>query len=180
MTGIAGLCQLSEEIPRHTVTLGFGVGSPQGRFAQYDRFLTRPALLMDYEFRLHRYFAADAGVDLVFRADNDQCFAPRGCPPPKPGGQAWLVPFGARVLVPVRSDSIELFVGGGGAKASYEYFQRYLDNGWGGQANAGFRIRFGASRRWHAGFLGRYYRIPNRSYLKEQWFTLFGSAGVAF
>ncbi len=181
LASAAGLSQSSEEPSRNTVSMGMGVALPQGRFAQFDRFLTRPALLVDYEFRLHRYVALAAGLNLVFRTDNERCFAPRGCPPPTAPGQAWLIPFGARLLCPLRNNTAELWLGGGGAKAHYDFFDaRGGSIGWGSQADGGFRVKFGSRRRWHAGVLGRYCRIPNEIYLKEQWVMFFGTVGVAF
>src|SRR5262249_22240477 len=64
--GVTVMLPAQDLFPKHYINGGFGIGLPRGEINQY--FKTKPAGTINYGYRFHRYFQADAGYDIVFHA----------------------------------------------------------------------------------------------------------------
>src|SRR6185503_20018183 len=89
-----------------------------------------------------RYFQADVGVDVIFQAAGVRDFQDTIIGRIKIRDNETIVPFGGRGILPLGSDRIELFGGGGGAYLHYGESVQVPGSG----DNSNFRCRTCRSR----------------------------------
>jgi hypothetical protein len=187
---------------RHNIMVNGGAGIPRGEIRQL--FSTSGGIGALYGYRFHPYFQAEAGYETLFGAADVRDFQNT------PFGQLRIrdyqqfLPFGGRVIVPLKGDRIQLHAGGGGA-----YF-RYSERIRQPFGNQGFRIDcpscatrdgigyyglVGASfaldqaQHFRVGFGSKVYRgategdalgLAPGSRTVDRWINVYGTFGVAF
>jgi hypothetical protein len=87
-----------------------------------------------------------------------------------------LVPFGAKLVLPLASDRFELFVGGGGAYA-FHSDGKYL-NAMLGQGNLGGRVAIDHGRRFWLGTTGRFFSNVGNN--RQEWLSWSADLGIRF
>jgi hypothetical protein len=76
-------------------------------------------LRMNYAYRFHRNLQADVGLDTLFGAAGVNKVLPSAVGDIKVHDSEYLVPFGARAILPLFHDRFELSAGGGGMYILY-------------------------------------------------------------
>ena len=122
---------------KNMFAIGTGVGSPGGDLKQ--NMSSSPALRLKYGYRFTRNTQVDLGWDTVFHAAGI-----RG----DKRDYEYIVPIGGRVILPLFSESFELFAGAGGAYLRYSEVPAYLGpgptgvsrDGWGVYGTAGANV----------------------------------------
>ncbi|MGH9720251.1 MAG: hypothetical protein ACRD8O_08565 [Bryobacteraceae bacterium] len=122
-----GLLLLSASLPSaafaqpdfrtHNFTASFGAGQPRAdlRNLYSDSFLFG----FNYGYRFHPLFQLDAGLDTVFGAAGVRDFLPTVFGDLRIRDHQFLAPFGGRAIIPIASDRIQIFGGGGGTYFRY-------------------------------------------------------------
>lgn len=197
--GVTVMLSAQDLFPRHYINGGFGVALPRGEINQY--FKTKPAATINYGYRFHRYFQADAGYDVVFHAADIEDYLNSEFGSLRIKDYQHFITFGGRGIIPAANGRV-LFSGGmGGAYMRYqESLQQpspYLQfacppcaarSGWGyyGLVN----VRF--STRWQRVWFGVTTKVIRGrtegdpfgglpvSRTKDHWFNTFGEVGFAF
>ncbi len=159
-----------------TLTLGVGGAFPASGY-RTNAFHNGPSFASDYEFGLHRFVAANIGVEnFVLPFDVNSKF---GISTTRE--RVTLMPFGLRGIIPLANDRVELLAGTGGAVLwSSEYnldhpFQRH-NILW--QLNSGARIAIDRSKHFRIGPTVRYYRDLGRP--TQQWISVTGELSFRF
>lgn len=177
----------------HTGTLTLGVGG-ESRQKTYPQSSTGPGFKVNYEFRLAKYFAVEAGTEMLF--PKTVLFQPtyvilagtnlisyfNGAPsvsgliPSFERRPVATVPFGIKGILPVAHGRLELFAGVGGAYGWNHI--RYL-NSWYGQTSLGGRFALDRGRRFWVGTSGRYANnFSNTS--RQSWLSWTADFSVRF
>ena len=185
--------------PKHYLNGGFGVGLPRGEINQY--FRSKPAATINYGFRFHRYFQADAGYDVIFHAADVRALLDTQLGTLRIRDYQHFVNFGGRGVIPVAHGRV-LFSGGGGG-----VFMRYQESvqqpssyvrfacpsctartGWGTYALASVRF----STRWQRIWFGATTKVIRGrtdgdtfgglpgARTKDHWLNTFAEVGFAF
>lgn len=164
---------------RQIATIGGGVGVPGADLRPHmsSSFLLR----VNYAYRFHRNLQAEAGLDSLFGAAGVNKVESSAVGDIKIRDTEYLVPFGARAILPLARNRFELSVGGGGAYIRYaeeagspEGVQVYCPyggcsvivdcytcksrGGWGYYGVAGAAFALDARRRLWLGVTGRFVR----------------------
>jgi hypothetical protein len=194
-TLIAGLFPLSYLFAQdgaHSSTITFGVG---GETPTYNIFgeSTGPVFAGNYEYRIFRYLALEGGFQSMLPLNTSYQLLPvftissgAGLMTPCNGGCVFftqssrtmvnLVPFGAKFVLPLASDRVELFAGGGGAYAFHSdgsYHNAFL-----GQANLGGRVAIDRGHRFWLGTSGRFFGNGGRN--QQEWLSWSADFGIRF
>lgn len=106
--------------PKHYINVGPGFALPRGEINQY--FATRPAVTVNYNYRFHRHFQADAGYDIVFGAGQVREFLQTQIGTLRIRDYQHFVPLGGRGVITMAEGKV-LITGGGGA-----VWMRYNDS----------------------------------------------------
>lgn len=186
--------------PRHNFTFGAGAGRPQAQLE--GLFADRPGIEVGYGYRFHRNLQADMGLDAVFGAAQVRDFLSTGLGDLRIRDYQFLVPFGARAILPVEHGRFLISGGGGGVYLRYTELLRQpgenfrIDcpvcnsrNGWGYYGLVGASVfldrrehfRFGVTTRVYQGHtdgdpLGPIPGVRTR----DRWVNVFGEFGVSF
>lgn len=185
--------------PKHYINGGFGVALPRGEINQY--FKTKPSGTVNYGFRFHRYFQADAGYDIVFRAADVREFLETQFGSLRIRDYQHFVTFGGRGVIPAARGRVLFSAGGGGVFMRYQesvqqpsQFIRFAcppcgaRTGWGNYALASIRF----SSRWQRVWFGVTTKVIRgrtegdpfaglpTSRTKDHWINTFGEVGFAF
>jgi hypothetical protein len=157
-----------------TLTVGVGGAFPASGYLTFP-FHNGLSVAGEYELRLHKFVAADVGVDnFVLNADN---FTRTGSV--QTLERITLLPFGLRGILPLADGRTELFLGTGGAYLwSTDYDLRSFGEGLLWQLNGGARVAIDRSRHFHVGASARYYRDLGRP--TQQWVSLTGDFSYRF
>jgi hypothetical protein len=177
----------------HTSTLTLGVGG-ESRQRTYPQSSAGPAFKINYEFRLAKYFAVEAGTEMLFpktvqfqpayvilSGTNLTNYFNGGTSvsaliPSFERRPIGTVPFGIKGILPLAHGRLELFAGVGGA---YGWnYSRYL-NSWYGQTSLGGRFALDRRERFWVGTSGRYANnFSNTS--RQSWLTWTADFSVRF
>jgi hypothetical protein len=106
-----------QDYRRHNFHVDLGGAQPRGdlRTLFSNSFLAG----FGYGYRFHEFFQADIGFDTVFGAAGVRDFLPSFVGNLRIRDYQHFLPFGGRVVVPVASERIRLYAGGGGAYLRY-------------------------------------------------------------
>jgi hypothetical protein len=186
--------------PKHNVSLGAGAGLPDGDLA--GAFTNRPGVTVSYGYRFHRYFQADMGLDAVFGAAGVRDFISTELGFLRIRDFEYLVPFGGRVLLPLREGRLLFSAGGGGAYMRYSEKLRQPTSqyrfecpdcssrsGWGTYALVGASVAIDHFQRFRAGVTSKLYRgsidggqlgllLPGQT--RDRWTNIYAEFTVTF
>ena len=186
--------------PKHYATFGVGAGLPGGALS--GLFNDRPGISVNYGYRFMRYVQADVGLDTVFGAAGVRQFLLTDLGYVRIRDFQWLIPFGGRLVLPVKAGRLLLSAGGGGAymryserlqqPSSYYRFTCTTCNarsGWGNYALASASVALDHYQRFRAGVTSKFYRghtdgaavgaLPAAETL-DRWVNLFVDVTVTF
>ena len=177
----------------HTSTLTLGVGG-ESRQNTYPQSSTGPAFKVNYEFRLAKYFAVEAGTEMLFPktvqyqptyvilAGTNLINYFNGVTtvsaytPSFERRPVATVPFGIKGILPLAHGRLELFAGVGGAYGWNH--NRYL-NSWYGQTSLGGRFALDKGQQFWVGTSGRYANnFSNTS--RQSWLSWTADFSVRF
>ncbi len=156
-----------------------------------------PVFSGNYEFRIFKYLALEAGVDTMLpKTHSYQAFSVLSGANlvsyfPLQGGQCapcvlviqpnrtrvTLVPFGVKGILPLRSNRVELFAGGGGAYAFHADFGNFRDAML-VQASLGGRVALDHGHHFWLGTSGHFY--SNFGSARQEWATWSADFGIRF
>jgi hypothetical protein len=198
LAGLAG----AQDYRRHTLNVDLGAALPRGELRSLfsDSFLAG----IGYGFRFHEFFQADIGFDTAFGAADVQAYIPSYFGPLRIRDFQHFLPFGGRAILPLGSERVLLYGGGGGA------YMRYSERIRQPVPDSGFRIdcavcssRHGVgyyglvgvdfaldqAHQFRIGFGGRVIRgetegdpigaVPARQ-TKDHWINVFGRFSFSF
>lgn len=151
-----------------SVSIGTGGAIPREDLAS---FMTTSSLLtVGFGYRPIRYLQADLGMDAIFHAAGVRGFEDTIIGRIKIRDNEILVPFGGRAIIPLASQRIELFGGGGpaylhygesvevpgsGSDSSFNCQTCRSRGGWGSYAIAGVNVAVERSQRFWVGVQSR-------------------------
>jgi hypothetical protein len=164
----------AQDLGSSTLTAGFGGAFPVSGY-RTSPFHAGLAFTADYEIGLHRYLAANVGLDnYLLNFDNytrGGIFNTRE--------RVTLLPFGVRGIVPL-SRRADFFVGTGAAYlwSTAPDLSLYGGEGFLWQVNGGVRVKLGTSERWRVGATVHFYRDLGRP--TQQWTSLTAEFGYHF
>lgn len=189
---LAGLvnCYGQDSIHSSTVTLSAG-----GEVPTYNQFgeSNGPAFRGNYEFRLLKYLALEAGVETMLPKTTQYLYSPvfnLGQPSnvffsssspyvlieAKDTEQNTFLPFGVKGILPVRGSRIELLGGFGGAYVWHS--DGSFRNAWVTQTNVGARIAVDQGRHFWLGTSGHFY--SNFGSRRQEWLSWTADLGLRF
>jgi hypothetical protein len=103
---------------KHYLSGGGGGGVPSNDIGPF--FSTSPFVRFNYGYRFHEYFQADVGLDAVFHAAKVRDFFQSQIGDLRIRDFQYLLPLGARVVLPISSNRVLLSFGGGAAYMRYQ------------------------------------------------------------
>ncbi len=117
---------LAQPFPRHHVAFGAGAALPGGDLAA--PFKTSGAITAGYGYRVYRNLQADIGLDTAFGAGRVRDFLVSDYGYLRIRDFEWMVPFGARLVLPLKEGKVEISGGGGGAYMRYSERLRQISS----------------------------------------------------
>ena len=171
-----------------TVTLSAGGETPtRNLFGESSG----PVFNGNYEFRILKYLAVEAGVDNMLPRTQQQQFFPIVSIPygvnllpstntyvlafSNDRTRSTFLPFGVRGILPVSHGRIELFSGVGGA---YVWNQFSFNNAWLAQVSVGGRVALDQKRHFWVGTTGRFF--TNFGHDRQEWLSWTADLGLRF
>ncbi len=155
--------------PRHSVTLGAGAALPGGELS--GAFSNSAGVSVSYGYRWRSWLQADAGLDAVFGAARVRDFIPSEYGYLRIRDLQYLIPAGARLVLPVSDGRWMLSAGGGGAYMRYSErlnqpssYYRFAcpacssRSGWGTYALAAASRALDRYQMFRVGVTSRFYR----------------------
>ncbi len=155
--------------PKHYATFGVGAGLPGGALS--GLFTDKPGITVDYGYRVLKYVQADVGLDTVFGAAGVRQFLSTDLGYVRIRDFQWLIPFGGRLVLPVKNGRVLLSGGGGGAYMRYSerlqqpssYYHFACPNctsrsGWGNYALVAGSYALDHYQRFRVGVTSKFYR----------------------
>jgi len=200
LVALGGCLWAQTGYPRHNITFGAGGASPRAALRAY--FATRPAITLSYGYRFLRNFQVETGLDTVFGAAGVKDFYDSPIGPLRIRDYQFLVPFGARAILPLAGERLLVFGGAGGAYLRYselihqpsDYFR--IDcpvcasrSGWGYYAVTGLSVFLDQARHFRTGASAKMYRGHTQGdplgaapglRTRDHWLQLYGEFGLSF
>lgn len=193
-------CLGAQWYPRHNITFGVGGASPRAGLRAY--FQSRPALTVSYGYRFIRYFQIEAGLDTVFGAAGVRDYYESPIGALRIRDYQFLAPVGARAILPLAGERLQVFGGGGFAYLRYSELLRqpssYLRidcpvcgsrSGHGYYSLAGLAVFVDRGRHFRTGITTKMYRGHTEGdplgaapglRTRDQWFQMYGEFGLSF
>lgn len=103
--------------PHHNLTLGIGGATPTGQIQSFMG--SAPAISLGYGYRFHRYFQADAGLNILFGAAKIQDVVSTDLGYTQLKDREYMIPLGGRAIAPLMNGRLLLSGGGGVAYLRY-------------------------------------------------------------
>lgn len=159
--------QSGEDWHRNNVTVGVGPAIPLGTSSNY--LSMAPLVSAGYGYRFNRWFQADAGLQFVFGAANNQNAEISDFGTVMGGDHEFMLPLGGRVYLPTRFQKIEASVGAGTAYLHYSEtvssngfgqnncYSCTSRGGWGGYGLANVSYFLDSNRNIHVGTTLQYF-----------------------
>ncbi len=158
------------EFRKHNIEVGVGAAVPGDDIKSFLDPAT--SVTIGYGYRFLRYLQADAGFESVFGAGDVRDFYDSNLfGPLRIRDYQFFVPLGGRVILPLISERILLYGGGGGVYMRYtELIRQPSDfyrvdcpvcssrSGWGSYALVGGSVALDRGRHFRLGVTGRVYR----------------------
>lgn len=159
-------------------TLIFGVGGaiPATGYRTLP-FHHGPSIAGEYEFGLHKYVAANIGVENFLL--NFDYYGKFGSVTTRE--RVTLMPFGFRGLAPLAGGRAELFAGTGGAhlwSSEYGLVRYYASDRFLWQLNGGGRVAIDRAKHFRVGATVRFYRDLGRP--TQEWVSATGDVSYRF
>ena len=151
-----------------SVNIGTGGAIPREDLASF--MTTSPFVRVGFGYRPYRFLQADVGLDAIFHAAGVRDFQDTIIGRLRIRDTEILVPLGGRGILPLASDRIELFGGGGaaylhygesvevpggGSDSSFKCQTCRSRSGWGAYATAGLNVAVERSHRFWVGVESR-------------------------
>lgn len=192
LLGLLFLDPVSAQEPARTSTITLGVGGETPTRNEFGES-TGPAFKGNYEFRLWKYFAVEAGVDTLLPkterfellpvitsgttlvSSGPFCFACVAVSFPD-RTRVTLLPFGIKGILPLYDGRVELFGGFGGAYALHSDYS--FQNAWLMQTSAGARVALDRGHHFWLGTSGRFY--TNFGAERQEWVSWTADLGLRF
>ncbi len=189
-----------ERFWRNTVTVGMGAGHPQGDLrGLYENSF---GLNLGYGYRFHRNFQADFAFETLFGAARVRDYYRTDFGDLRIKDYQFLLPLGARAILPVAGERVLFYGGGGGAYIRYQERIRqpsdYLRidcpvcgtrDGWGYYGLLGVSVALDRAKVFRLGVTSRVYRadihgdaigpVPGAR-TRDQWVNVTGEFGLSF
>ncbi len=186
--------------PKYNFTFGAGAGLPGGQLR--GPFANSAGISAGFGYRWKKYIQADVGLDTLFGAGRVRDFVYTELGYLRIRDFQWLIPFGGRLVLPVRDGRVQLSVGGGGAylryserlrqPSSYYHFECpecSSRGGWGTYGLVGGSYSLDRYQRFHVGITSKIYRghtsgssiggVPAAETL-DRWINVFADFTVSF
>lgn len=187
--------------PKHTFTVAAGAAQPRAHLAS---LLKDSALFgFGYGYRFHRNLQIDTGLDTIFYAARVRDFLDtRTFGPLRIRDYQFLIPFGARAVLPLDRGRFLVSAGGGGVRFQYtellrqpgEYLRLdcYVCNtrgGWGYYGLVAGSVALDRHKHFRLGVTGKVYQGHTRgdplgpfppSRTRDRWANVMGEFGIAF
>jgi hypothetical protein len=187
--GILPFFTLLGQNGEHSSTVTLSVGGETPTYNQFGES-SGPVFAGNYEYRIMKYLALEGGFQSmlplttryevlpVFSGVNLISICSSGCVFFSQSARTMvnLVPFGAKVVLPLASDRFELFAGGGGAYAFHSdggYRNAML-----AQGNLGGRVAIDRGHRFWLGTTGRFFSNVGNS--RQEWLSWSADFGIRF
>lgn len=167
LASVPAFCQTPYR--KHNIELGLGAAVPGDDLKA--SFNSAPDLTVGYGYRFHRNFQADAGFETVFGSGDVEDYYESGFGPLRIRDYQFFVPLGGRAILPLASERLLIFGGGGGAYMRYSELIRQPSDyyridcpvcnsrsGWGYYALAGASVALDQARHFRLGISGRVVR----------------------
>ena len=186
--------------PKNNFSVGVGAGRPREDLAR--PFGDSPGMSLAYGRRFHRYLQADVGLDTVFGAAKVRDFLETPFGDRRIRDYQFLIPFGARAILPLEGGRFLISGGGGGVHMRYtelvsqpsNYFQ--IDcrvcssrSGWGYYGLAAATVALDRYQRFRFGVTSKIYQghtdgdplgLAPGFRTRDRWVTVFGEFGFNF
>ena len=175
----------------HSSTITLGVGGETPTYNQFGES-SGPSFTGNYEFRILKYLAIEGGLQTILPRTTNYSLVPvfipsgvsavslctNGCVflSQVDRTRVSLAPFGAKGILPLASDRVELFAGGGGAYAFHadgSYRNAMLVQG-----NLGARVALDHGHRFWLGTSGHFF--SNVGHQRQEWVTFSADFGIRF
>jgi hypothetical protein len=189
-----------EPFPKHNLTFGAGAGLPRGQLT--GLFSDSAGVSVGYGYRFQRYFQADVGLDVLFGAAGVRAFLPSEFGYLRIRDYQFLIPFGGRVILPLKRGRFQISGGGGGVHMHYSERVRQPSNffridcpvcnsrgGWGYYALLGTSMALDSAQHFRFGVTSKVYRghtsgdelgsVPGIT-TRDHWINLFGDFTFSF
>jgi hypothetical protein len=186
--------------PKHNFTLNAGVALPRGEVNEW--FSESPGVGFNYGYRFHRFFQADAGLDVGFGAADVEDYIETGFGYLRIRDREYFVPMGGRVIAPLLGGRLFFSAGGGAAWMRYaEGLKQISDyyrfdcppctsrSGWGYYVLGNVSYFLNSGHNFRVGLTNKIYRghtegepvgpLPSRR-TKDDWLKLYGELGFSF
>ncbi len=186
--------------PKHNFAVGAGAGLPGGQLT--GLFNNKPGISVAYGYRIRNHFQIDGGLDTVFGAAGVRAFLQSDLGYLRIRDFQWLIPFGGRVILPVKGGRYLLSAGGGGAYMRYSerlkqpssYYRFECPDctsrsGWGSYALVAGSVALDRYQRFRVGVTTKFYRghtdgaalgaLPAVESL-DRWVNIFGDFTIGF
>lgn len=165
----------------HTSTITLGVGGETPTYNQFGES-SGPVFAGNYEYRIMKCLAVEGGFQSMLPLTTSYEFSSvpsgmsltstatcsNGCTLVQSSRtMVNLTPFGAKLVLPLASDRVELFAGGGGAYAFHSdgtYRDAIL-----AQGNVGGRFAMDKGHRFWLGTSGRFFSNPGHG--RQEWLS---------
>jgi hypothetical protein len=119
----------AQEYRRHSFSVGLGAALPRGELRPLfsDSFMAGVA----YGYRFQEFFQADIGFDTAFGAADIRDWVPSFAGNLRIRDYQHFLPFGGRVILPIASERVHVYGGGGGVYMRYSerIRQPFADSG---------------------------------------------------
>ena len=187
---------------KHNLTVNGLAGLPRGDLREV--FSPSGGIGGHYGYRFHPYFQLEAGYETLFGAARIRDFVPTAFGSLRIRDYQQFLPFGGRVIVPLKGDRVQLHAGVGGAYFRYSERIRQpfrnsgftfdcpecaLRDGVGYYGLVGANFALDAAQNFRLGFGSRLYRgatsgdplggVPGRE-TADRWISIYGSFGFSF
>ena len=204
LVSVLGLAQ-DPDIHHNNAYFGVGAAVPVGNSTNY--LTTAPLINFGYGYRFNRFFQADAGVQMMFGAANNQNAEVTNVGAIRGGDHEYMIPLGGRIHIPQPLKRLDFSVGGGTAylhysetvssNSGYSGYSGYSvgcysctsRGGWGGYGLANVSYYLDSGRMFHVGTTVQYVvastngpAVGNVPALKttDRWTNISFEFGVSF
>lgn len=191
-----------QEFRKHNIQFLAGAGIPRGDLNNV--LSVSPGVGFSYGYRPVRYLMAEAGYESLFGAARVRDFQESSFGYLRIRDYQQFLPFGGRVILPLREDRIQIYGGGGGVYIRYsERLRQPLQNfgvrfdcpscalrdGVGYYASVGMNFALDRAQFFRLGFGTKVYRgategdslgaVPAQR-TRDEWYKAFVTFGIAF